>query len=165
MKLNKVLPCLTLLFSSYTFANTTVQMHLASTGKSIGTVTLQDTRNGLKLIPHLHGLPPGQHGFHIHEHASCEDHCNAAGGHLDPEQTGKHLGPYNNKGHLGDLPLLTVNNQGMAVTPVVAPRLKIRSVLGHSLMIHEGGDNYSDVPDKLGGGHTRIACGSISETK
>lgn len=27
-----------------------------------------------------------------------------AGGHLDPEKTGKHLGPYNDKGHLGDLP-------------------------------------------------------------
>jgi Cu-Zn family superoxide dismutase len=28
-------------------------------------------------------------------------------------------------------------------------------------MIHSGGDNYSDVPEKLGGGGGRIACGVI----
>ncbi|MRR17699.1 MAG: superoxide dismutase [Cu-Zn] SodC1, partial [Deltaproteobacteria bacterium] len=30
-----------------------------------------------------------------------------------------------------------------------------------SLMIHVGGDNYSDVPEKLGGGGGRLACGVV----
>ncbi|NIY58922.1 superoxide dismutase family protein, partial [Francisella orientalis] len=34
---------------------------------------------------------------------------------------------------------------------------------GHSLMIHEGGDNYSDTPKPLGGGGTRMWCGVITD--
>jgi Cu-Zn family superoxide dismutase len=37
--------------------------------------------------------------------------------------TGKHEGP-EGMGHLGDLPVLVVNNDGKATDPVVAPRLK-----------------------------------------
>ena len=84
----------------------------------------------------------------------------AAGGHLDPSNTGKHEGPYG-KGHLGDLPVLYVGADGKAMLPVLAPRLKVADLKGRSLMIHAGGDNYSDQPDKLGGGGARIACGVI----
>ncbi len=31
------------------------------------------------------------------------------------------------------------------------------------LVIHEGGDNYSDTPKPLGGGGGRIACGVVPE--
>ncbi|EDQ9399748.1 superoxide dismutase family protein, partial [Salmonella enterica] len=45
---------------------------------------------------------------------------------------------------------------------LLAPRLKSLSELkGHSLMIHAGGDNYSDNPAKLGGGGARFACGVV----
>lgn len=47
----------------------------------------------------------------------------AAGGHFDPQKTGKHLGPYAD-GHLGDLPPIYVTADGMANYPVLAPRLK-----------------------------------------
>jgi Cu-Zn family superoxide dismutase len=55
-----------------------------------------------------------------------------------------------------------VAKDGTATGTVLAPRLKLKDVIGHSLMIHEGGDNYSDTPKKLGGGGARIACGSVS---
>ena len=84
----------------------------------------------------------------------------AAGGHYDPENTGKHEGPFGN-GHLGDLPRLVVNKQGVANIPVVAPRLKVADLKGHSLIIHAQGDNYSDIPKPLGGGGARVACGVI----
>lgn len=48
----------------------------------------------------------------------------AAGGHYDPEQTNKHLGPYNPEGHLGDLPALYVNSEGNAENPVLSPKIK-----------------------------------------
>jgi Cu-Zn family superoxide dismutase len=44
----------------------------------------------------------------------------------------------------------------------LAPRIKdIQALKGHALMIHAGGDNYSDQPKPLGGGGARIACGVI----
>jgi Cu-Zn family superoxide dismutase len=137
-------------------------------GPSIGIITVTQTADGVVFTPKLDGLPPGLHGFHIHEKGSCDPAMDpakgklapalAAGGHLDPDKTGHHEGPMG-KGHLGDLPALKVDSNGSATTPVVAPRLKLSELSDHSLMIHAGGDNYSDSPQKLGGGGERIACG------
>jgi Cu-Zn family superoxide dismutase len=37
----------------------------------------------------------------------------------------------------------------------------VSGIRGKALMIHAGGDNYSDRPAPLGGGGARIACGVI----
>lgn len=141
-------------------------------GKSLGNVVISETDYGLLFTPHLSGLPSGIHGFHIHENASCEPGekegkmvpALKAGGHLDPAKTGVHKGPYDNSGHLGDLPGLVVNNQGQADYPVLAPRLKsLKDIQNHALMVHVGGDNYADAPDALGGGGARMACGVITK--
>ncbi|TAK73605.1 MAG: superoxide dismutase [Gammaproteobacteria bacterium] len=129
-------------------------------GQNIGTVTLENSFGGVLIIPDLHGLPAGVHGFHIHVNPSCADNGMAAGGHLDPAHTGEHKGPYQT-GHLGDMPVLVVNQDGTATLPTLAPRFKLSAIEGHSIMIHAGGDNYSDQPEKLGGGGARIACGVI----
>ena len=42
---------------------------------------------------------------------------------------------------------------------VTAPHLTVADVKGRSVIIHAGGDNYSDQPAPLGGGGARIACG------
>ena len=135
---------------------------------AVGTVTATDTPYGLMLTPHLSGLvpylAPGPHGFHVHVNPSCADHGMAAGGHLDPAHTGHHLGPYNSAGHLGDLPVISIDTKGDATVPVVAPRLKVSDILGHSLMIHQGSDNYSDTPAPLGGGGMRMVCGVIPKS-
>lgn len=137
-------------------------------GKMIGTVKLSDSDQGLVLDPDLGELSPGEHGFHIHQNPSCEPGMKdgkksagvAAGGHYDPTDTGDHEGP-KGQGHLGDLPALMVKDDGSATSPVVAPRLKLDQIHGRALMIHKGGDNYSDKPEPLGGGGARVACGII----
>ena len=130
----------------------------------VGNVMATDTAYGLMLTPHLSGLVPyltaGPHGFHIHINPSCADGGMAAGGHFDPAHTKHHLGPYNRNGHLGDLPVLSVAENGTATIPVVAPRLKVSNILSHALMLHNGGDTYSDEPS-LGGGGMRMVCGVI----
>src|SRR3989344_3523408 len=124
--------------------------------KSIGMIRADDTIYGLLLTPQLHGLPPGVHGFHVHQMPMCGSHGMAAGGHLDPQRADKHNGPYNGNGHLGDLPILVVDAKGNSTLPMLAPRLKLAQIQNRTLMIHVGGDNYSDTPEKLGGGDGRL---------
>jgi Cu-Zn family superoxide dismutase len=152
-------------------ADIVVPMNLVNdqgVGQGIGTITISEGPHGLVFTPNLSGLAPGMHGFHVHQNPDCGPGMKdgkmiaglAAGGHYDPAGTGKHEGP-SGKGHLGDLPVLTVNADGKALTAVTAPRLKMADVKGRSLMIHAGGDNYSDQPAPLGGGGARVACGVI----
>lgn len=174
MKLKTLIAAGCFLACSASAATLTVTLHEAlptGAGPSVGDISVQETPYGLLFTPHLHGLAPGIHGFHVHQNPSCEPGQQdgkavpalAAGGHLDPSQSGKHLGPYDDAGHLGDLPGLVVNADGTATYPLLAPRLKTLSELkGHALMIHAGGDNYADHPEKLGGGGARHACGVVS---
>jgi len=133
-------------------------------GAPIGTVTLSDGPNGLAITPDLKELSPGEHGFHVHANPDCgaanKAAGMAAGGHYDPAKAGKHLGP-KGQGHLGDLPALVVAADGTATQSTTAARVKVADVKGRSLMIHAGGDNYSDDPKPLGGGGARVACGVI----
>ncbi|WP_336276799.1 superoxide dismutase family protein [Bartonella sp. CB178] len=127
----------------------------------VGIIKIEENAHGLIFIPDLSMLPSGLHGFHVHENPSCGEKNGvvgaAAGGHYDPLNTNKHLGPYNISGHLGDLPALYVDQKGKATMSVLAPRIKkISEIQGHSLMIHAEGDNYSDKP-----GGMRLACGII----
>lgn len=139
-------------------------------GPEIGTLTLSDSRGGLRVVPKLKGLPPGPHGFHLHENPNCGPAMKdgkmqaglAAGGHYDPNATGKHVGPMGSAGHRGDLPVLNVAEDGTATGGVNALRLSVNDARGRAFVIHEGGDNFSDQPKPLGGGGGRIACGAVS---
>jgi len=167
------LTLLTLAISTGAYAaSTEVEMNLVTpqtVGQSIGEVKITETEKGLEFTPDLKALPPGEHGFHVHANGSCQpalkegkaSAAETAGGHLDPDHSGKHEGP-NGMGHLGDLPVLVVNNDGKATQPVLAPRLKkLDEVKGKALMVHVGGDNMADQPKPLGGGGARFACGVI----
>ncbi|WGO82401.1 superoxide dismutase [Cu-Zn] SodC [Arsenophonus apicola] len=173
MKL-KVLLIVSAFFTATLLANTiTVPMQIVSAkdnGPSVGKITITETKFGLLFTPQLQQLVPGIHGFHIHEGASCDAlqkegelvAAGKAGGHFDPNKTAKHKGPYNNSGHLGDLPGLVVNANGSADYAILAPRLKLISqIKNRALIIHQGGDNYSDHPETLGGGGLRVVCGII----
>ncbi|MGS0536386.1 superoxide dismutase [Cu-Zn] SodC [Pseudoalteromonas sp. SaAl2] len=152
-------------------ANIDVEMYQATKagqGQSLGIITLSENEHGVTFTPDLKGLTPGQHGFHVHQFASCEPKgkegkvvpAGAAGGHFDPNSAEHHDEPWSN-GHLGDLPALFVNERGEAKSPVLAPRLKLEQLKQHAVMIHQGSDNYADEPKPLGGGGKRVACGVI----
>ncbi|MBA4391943.1 MAG: superoxide dismutase [Cu-Zn] SodC2 [Desulfobacca sp.] len=150
---------------------TVVPMFLVTeggSGKEIGTITASDSPYGMILTPNLRDLTPGLHGFHLHTNPNCGTALKdgkpvpglAAGGHYDPKGSGKHEGPYG-QAHLGDLPALYVNFEGRSTLPVLAPRVKVSDLKRRSLVIHAGGDNYSDLPEPLGGGGSRVACGVV----
>jgi Cu-Zn family superoxide dismutase len=137
-------------------------------GKSVGTITIKESKEGVTIEPKLEGLPPGEHGFHLHEKGSCDPADKdgkktagqAAGGHFDPDATKAHKGP-GGGGHKGDLPKLVVSDGGEAKGKLAVKGLTLADFSGKTLMIHEGGDNYSDVPKPLGGGGARIVCGVV----
>ena len=105
-------------------------------GEEIGFITFSDADGGgVDIIVDLTGLPEGEHGMRVHENASC----------APAEKDGKMVAGLAAGGHYD--PMKTNKHAG--------PGLK-----GHSVMIHEGGDNYTDNPP-LGGGGARIACGVI----
>jgi Cu-Zn family superoxide dismutase len=145
-------------------------------GKEAGTITLQDSKGegkeGVTLSLDLKGLPPGEHGFHMHDKGSCDPADKegkktagqAAGGHFDPDATKAHKGP-GGGGHKGDLPKLEVTDKGVAKAKLEVAGLKVADMAGHALMIHAGGDNYADTPKPLGGGGDRIVCGVIPAAK
>lgn len=161
--LKLLLICIGLLICNIAIADISIPMYLTTKqglGQSIGQIIASQNPYGVLLTPHLHNLSPGLHGFHIHQNPSCLNNGMAAGDHFDPSHSSQHLGPYG-KGHLGDLPVLEVDNNGNATLPILAPRLQLNEIKNHSLIIHAGSDNYSDNPLKLGGGGARIACGII----
>ena len=170
MKILGIAIVLTALVGKTMAADTlSIQMNMIDTngvGASVGQVRATETKYGVVFLPSLTGLPAGLHGFHVHENPSCAAKEKdgkkvaglAAGGHLDPQKTGKHDAPWGD-GHLGDLPPLYVDMSGNANQPMLAPRLKLSDLKGRSLMIHMGGDNHADHPMALGGGGMRMACG------
>lgn len=172
MKPKSIVPAVLALACASAFAaDNRIDMKIATekgAGASVGHVTVSETRYGLVFTPQLTGLPPGVHGFHVHENASCDAQekdgkmvpAQAAGGHYDPAGSKRHGTPWGD-GHLGDLPALYVAADGTAKNPVLAPRLKMADLKGRTLMVHAGGDNHADHPAALGGGGARIACGVI----
>ncbi|KTS70668.1 superoxide dismutase, partial [Pantoea stewartii] len=105
MKVNAIAIATLLACGAVQAASEQVTIHAVSAqgiGNAIGTVNIEETQYGLQLTPMLEGLKPGIHGFHVHAKGSCEPGesegkrvaAGAAGGHLDPANTGKHLGPY-----------------------------------------------------------------------
>lgn len=144
---------------------TTLTMHEVTAegiGAPIGEIHFTDTDHGLLIAPDLRGAMPGLRGTHIHQNPNCGPAevdgvmaaARGAGGHFDPGETGKHLGPFGD-GHLGDLPNVVVEADGSAVMPVLAPHVTVADLAGRALVIHAGLDRYDG--DQMGGG--RLYCG------
>jgi superoxide dismutase, Cu-Zn family len=138
----------------------------AGVGDKIGTVEISEATSGVSFKIAVNGVAKGQRGFHVHEKGDCGPAMKdgkmtageAAGPHFDPDAKKSHKGP-KGAGHKGDLPLLNATDKGINETVAVA-RLKLADVQGRALVIHEGGDNYSDNPEN-GGGKGRVACGVV----
>lgn len=119
-------------------------------------------------------LAAGKHAVHIHEKGDCEcDGFKCAGGHFDPGSSGNTDPDANHGYHAGDLPNISVDEQGHGILETITSRVTLSdgpvSILsktsapeGTSLMIHGNEDPYT--PGESGSGHSggpRLACGKI----
>jgi len=138
-----------------------------STGDDAGTATFKEAKNGkeLDISLKLKGLPPGDHGVHIHQNAVCDaPDFKGAGGHFNPDM--KQHGTMNPMGHHnGDLPKnITIGENHMGEITFKVDYLTLapgapNSILGHSIMVHEKADDMKT--DPTGNAGNRIACGVI----
>jgi Cu-Zn family superoxide dismutase len=136
-------------------------------GNKIGTAVLSPDAEGVKIHLEATKLPPGMHGFHIHEFGLCDKpDFVTAGMHLNPFN--KQHGFENPQGyHAGDLPNIQVGADGkvnvdLLTKAVTLEKGKPNSLLkdqGVSLIIHEKSDDY--MTDPTGNSGARIACGAI----
>jgi Cu-Zn family superoxide dismutase len=128
----------------------------------IGTVTATDSPDGLLLVTNLSNIPAGNHGFHMHLNPDCgtdgSSPASNAGGHYIGNGGPDHGAP-DGEGHEGDLPRLTASTGDIVKNSVLAPRLTLNDIRGHSFMIHANDDDY--VNQTSAG--AKIACGVIGE--
>lgn len=139
-------------------------------GKDLGTIGVVETTSGVLLKIKLKGLPPGPHGFHVHDTRKCEGDFASAGAIYNP--LGAKHGFLNDEGPMaGDLPNLIATSAGEVDVEMLSPFITLNkdaeeSVFdadGTSFVIFEKADNYTTDPD--GGTGARIACGSLTAAK
>ncbi len=121
--------------------------------------------NGVFVITQVTGLPMEENpcmdsvfAMHIHEGQSC------SGNDTDPFADAKsHYNPNDcpHPAHAGDLPPLFGNN-GYAWSAVFTNRFAIGDIIGRTLIIHRGPDDFITQP--AGNSGAKIACGLISRT-
>ncbi len=93
--------------------------------------------------------------FHLHDGTSCDMNGKEAfsetKGHYDPENCPH---PY----HAGDMPPLFGVN-GFAFSAFMTDRFRVRDILGKTVVIHAGSDDFSTQP--AGNAGEKIACGVV----
>lgn len=146
----------------------TVQL-INQDGMTIGEAVLVEDKRGVIISTEATDLPPGLHGYHIHEHGLCETpDFETAGGHFNPDDK-EHGFDHENGPHAGDLPNLNVEDDGTVkdqyinnrVTLVEGEDHSLRGTDGTTLIIHSDPDDYISQP--AGDAGDRIACGVISK--
>lgn len=130
-----------------------------------GIVTFTELSDGSVLVrADLTNVPPGPHGFHVHEVGDCSaPDASSAGGHFNPDSH-PHGGPDDAQRHAGDLGNVRASPAGQASTEMTTNRLTVsagpRSVVGKAVVLHADADDLQTQPTGDAGG--RIACGVVT---
>lgn len=128
-------------------------------------------------------LAPGFHGVHIHSVGKCETNSKAPDGTGDPGAFLSAGGHFQAPGHSGDhssgdLASLNVRGDGSALLVTTTDAVTQDDIAGGktSIIIHEGADNFANIPDRYesggvagpdaktkatGDAGNRVACGVI----
>lgn len=135
--------------------------------EEVATATLTESDSGVNVALKGENLPPGEHGFHIHETGSCElPDFKSAGSHYNPTDA-KHGMDVPEGPHAGDMENIKVAEDGTVDTEVTAEMVTLKkdedntlfTEKNTALVIHSGADDYETQPS--GDAGDRIACGVV----
>lgn len=128
----------------------------SSTPDLFGIVKFYPHRQGTLVVADVFGLPQENNSdffaLHIHEGNRCAgDNFPETGGHYNPAKA-----PHPK--HAGDLPPL-LSCSGTAHLTVLTNRFSIPEIIGRTVVIHGGPDDFHSQP--AGNAGIKIACGVI----
>ncbi len=130
-----------------------------------GIVTFTEMADGtVQVRADLTNVPPGLHGFHVHEVGDCSaPDASSAGGHFNPGSH-PHGSPNDPQHHAGDLGNIDASSAGRASLQMTTSGLTVspgpRSVVGKAVVLHATADDLESQPSGAAG--ARIACGVVS---
>lgn len=134
---------------------------------AIATLSEEYLGNGVQIILEGDRLPPGEHGFHIHDAGECvPPDFASAGSHYNPTRSA-HGFNHPDGPHAGDLENIIVGVDGSVYVELEAPMVTLQpegentlfTEEGTTLIIHANPDDYISQP--TGNAGDRIACGVI----
>jgi len=128
-----------------------------------GSLRFEQLGDVVRVSGEVRGLKPGaEHGFHVHEKGDCASGDGmGTGGHYNPRGMahGRHgHGPH----HVGDLPALVADANGVARVQFETRALSLggdAGIVGKGLIVHRDPDDYRAQP--AGNAGPRVACGVI----
>jgi len=127
----------------------------------------EDVNSPLRVSGTLKNLPPGLHGFHVHEKRHTGNDCSTAGGHFDPSNT-EHGSRISNVRHAGDFGNIEANANGEAnidfsieTGRYLSTLFGENSLVDKSLVIHELEDVFTQPTGAAG---SRLACGVLEKS-
>lgn len=129
-----------------------------------GEAFFEETANGLKIHVEVHNVPPGDHGFHVHEYGDVGNRGLATGGHYNPLGVphGSILKGDFTKAHPGDFGNIHVDEEGKGVLDIFVPGLSLLHgrypIAGRGIILHAQADDFGQPTGNAGG---RIAAGTI----
>ena len=120
-----------------------------------GIVKFWQRHDGTMVEAEVFGLPRTETGFfafHIHEGGNCRgEGFPNSGSHFNPGRT-------EHPNHAGDLPPL-LGDYGKAYMKVLTGRFRVEEVIGRTVIVHDGPDDFHTQP--AGNAGRKIACGVI----
>ena len=139
-------------------------------GQQVGTATLTEGTDGVRIRVTASHLPPGPKAVHVHAVGTCDPpDFVSAGAHFNP--TGRKHGRLNPDGsHAGDLPNLVIGAARSGSLDATTQAVTLKSGAagslfgagGTSLVIHAQQDD--EKTDPAGNSGARIACGVITRS-
>lgn len=131
-----------------------------------GDAIFVETPDGVEATVSVAHAQPGKHGLHLHEVGDCSHpEAKSAGDHFEPGHE-LHGAPHSDEHHAGDMGNLEVEADGTGTATVMLTDVTIRpserSIIGKSLVVHAGEDDFATQPS--GDSGTRIACGVVRES-